>query len=230
MKRLLFIIVALSIVSACGDKGDGERFDPETDWVTIAVNNPLEINSQLTMLYDKYLKKDCPEGDICPTDIGGGPFFRNVIMTGGMTEFIFGDLGGPLYGGIYNLDMSQTVIEKMGFMTIPAEAKVVALPETLIEMGAAFMGCGELMTMVIPGNVESLHDYNFSGLDKLTSVVVNAATPPEVLYAMDLNPGQEAKYPKIYPAESWKLTLPAGSKAAYEAHEWWGRFTNIVEK
>lgn len=217
-------------MGSCGDKQkeNAPPFDPETEWVSVTAASQTDIGSGLMKLYNRYLKPECPAGHVCPTDPGAGPFFRNVRITGDLAQLRgFSD---PLYAGIYNLDLSGTKLREMLYGELPAAARSVTLPSTLVDMGAGFAGCTELISMEIPAGVQVIHDYNFSGLDRLRTVTLAAATPPDILYAQDMEGGSASHYPKIYPSPSWTLTVPAGAKQTYEQHEWWGRFSTIAEK
>ena len=223
------LLLAGVLMAACGDDNDDKKFDPETDWLVMTVDKMEDLNT-LGRLHDEVFPNDCPSGNICPSP-GARGYFRNVAFEGNLS--VFEPLEGnsklnittlSVYGGIRNLDLSRTRLKELSFRVFPPAVKTVVLPETLTDMGAGFMDCRELTEMVIPGNVISVNDHNFRGLDKLREVVVNAPIPPQVVAGRTLGGGD------VFPDAAWKLTVPTGSKAAYEAHEWWGLFTDITEK
>ena len=226
-------------MTACGDKGkdNGEKFDPENDWLTITANTIDDLNKLATVHDELFPREECPDGMVCPQLGLARGYIRNVVVRGNLDELYLEGNNKldrttiAVYEGIYNLDLSQTKLKTLTFKVFPTKVKSVVLPETLVDMGAAFWGCSELGVMEIPKNVATIHDYNFSGLNEFfAGVIINTATPPEILYAKDLSGGSEQTYPPVYPKSAWRLIVPAGSLDAYMAHEWWGRFGVFSEK
>lgn len=63
----------------------------------------------------------------------------------------------------------------------------------------------------------------FNGCDSLTSIQLNKSTPPNKVYA-SLHIFSNKTFDKA------TLYVPIGSKAAYESAQFWGKFSNIVER
>lgn len=63
----------------------------------------------------------------------------------------------------------------------------------------------------------------FNGCDSLTSIQLNKSTPPNKVYA-SLHIFSDKTFDKA------TLYVPIGSKAAYESAQFWGKFSNIVER
>ena len=81
----------------------------------------------------------------------------------------------------------------------------------------AFSGCTGLTAITIPSSVTSIGSSAFSNCDKLTSVTVKMETPLKI----DSWTFSSRKYATLY--------VPQGSKAAYEAADYWKEFKEIVE-
>ncbi len=75
-------------------------------------------------------------------------------------------------------------------------------------------------TFKLPANLKTIEKDAFKNQNKMTSVSILAVTPPT------LNTGGFYATDGAYNAT---LTVPAGSKAAYEANEEWKKFKEIVE-
>ena len=95
----------------------------------------------------------------------------------------------------------------------------VVMSDSLERIGAmAFNGCSNLSgVLVIPEEVNHIdngviHETNFS------SIVVLATTPPYC----------QSEYCFVYQYDL-PLFVPNGTKEIYEAHPYWGLFTNIIE-
>jgi hypothetical protein len=80
----------------------------------------------------------------------------------------------------------------------------------------SFAGCSGLSSIVIPANVTSIGDGAFSQIENLTSVTVDMTSPITIQDCFD-NRANATLY------------VPAGSKAAYEAADYWKEFKEIVE-
>ena len=94
----------------------------------------------------------------------------------------------------------------------------ITIPSSVTDIGDyAFSNCSGLTSVTIPSSVTSIGSSAFYGCSKLTTVVVENASPVEI---------------SSYVFSSRKnatLYVPAGSKAAYEAADYWKEFNLIVE-
>ena len=95
----------------------------------------------------------------------------------------------------------------------------VTIPESVTSIGnSAFSGCEALTSIDIPGSVTSIGNYAFQYCSRLTSVTVENPTP--ITITSDVFPNRE----------NATLYVPAGSKAAYEAADYWKDFKEIIEE
>ncbi len=85
---------------------------------------------------------------------------------------------------------------------------------------AAAAASSTITSVKLPANLKTITTEAFRNQKKLTSVTILAVTPPAL--------GAKGFYPTddIYTAT---LTVPQGSKAAYEANVEWAKFQEIVE-
>ena len=94
----------------------------------------------------------------------------------------------------------------------------VTIPESVTSIGnSAFSGCEALTSIDIPGSVTSIGNYAFQYCSRLTSVTVENPTPITISFGVFYNYGNATLY------------VPAGSKAAYEAADYWKDFKEIIE-
>ena len=96
----------------------------------------------------------------------------------------------------------------------------VTIPSSVTSIEyAAFQECSSLTRLTIPRSVTSIGDRVFIDCTSLTSMTVCRETPPLIysdnFYNCNLN--------------NATLYVPAGSKAAYEAHSVWGKFSKVEE-
>ena len=94
----------------------------------------------------------------------------------------------------------------------------ITLPPTVTSIGnSAFYNCSGLTSVTIPGSVTSIGSYAFSGCSGLTLVKVDIANPLSISSYTFSNRTNATLY------------VPAGSKAAYEAADYWKKFKEIIE-
>ena len=97
-------------------------------------------------------------------------------------------------------------------------------------------------TLVIPASVTDISSKAFYGYENLTEVYLKAAIPPRVDRQIEINDnnkyryfllpndlyGEEREKDELFLGAATEVHVPIGSKAAYEAHPAWGKYT-IVE-
>lgn len=99
------------------------------------------------------------------------------------------------------------------------ELQKVSLPNSLKEIGAtAFSNCPKLTEIKIPAGVTKMGSDAFYGCNNLKKIYASPTTPPSVYYPFSYTTYENAT-----------LYVPTGSKAAYQAADYWKEFTNIVE-
>ena len=101
----------------------------------------------------------------------------------------------------------------------------VTIPDGVEMIGdMAFMNCTSLAAVTLGSGLKSFEMMTFNTCPALLSVTCRSAEPPlqsTILPGLSMN----------FTAEDDTLYVPAGSKAAYEADEDWGKtFTTIVER
>ena len=94
----------------------------------------------------------------------------------------------------------------------------ITIPESVTAIGnSAFYDCSNLTSITIPNSVTSIEAAAFSGCNSLTSVTVEMSTPLVINENVFSNRANATLY------------VPAGSKANYEAADYWKQFGTIVE-
>ena len=94
-------------------------------------------------------------------------------------------------------------------ITIPNNVTIIG--------GSAFANCSTLVSVTIPQSVTSIGDYAFRGCNGLSSVIVNIDSPLTITEDVFTNRANATLY------------VPAGSKPAYEAADYWSEFKEIIE-
>lgn len=133
-------------------------------------------------------------------------------------------------GTLYNFDATSVVIPE----------ELFDLPVTSIGYAAFTSGCGNLQTITIPESVTCIEDWAFEGCGSLTSVTIPASvtsigvgafcgcnlTMVTVESDTPTSINNEVTFSNRGNAI---LFVPVGSKAAYEAADYWKDFKAILE-
>ena len=94
----------------------------------------------------------------------------------------------------------------------------VTIPSSVTSIGYyAFYGCSGLTSVTIPNSVTSIGNYAFNGCSGLTSVTIDRTQPLSISRETFSNRANATLY------------VPAGSKEAYEAADYWKEFKEIKE-
>ncbi|MBP5345525.1 MAG: leucine-rich repeat domain-containing protein [Bacteroidales bacterium] len=98
----------------------------------------------------------------------------------------------------------------------------IEIPNNVTRIGAyAFYECTNLRNIEIPTSVTSISVYAFYGCTGLTNVTVLSSTPVSISSSSGVFQNS--------PISNATLYVPKGSKAAYEAADYWKEFKEIVE-
>ena len=94
----------------------------------------------------------------------------------------------------------------------------ITIPNSVTSIGdKVFKKCSGLTSITIPNSVTSIGDEAFNGCSDLTSVIVEVEAPITISEDVFSNRANATLY------------VPAGSKAAYEAADYWNEFKEIIE-
>ena len=94
----------------------------------------------------------------------------------------------------------------------------INFPDGLVSIGnSAFYNCRMLSSVTLPSSVINIGNSAFFGCSSLTSITVGFETPLSISSSTFSNRANATLY------------VPYGSKAAYEAAEYWNEFKEIVE-
>ena len=94
----------------------------------------------------------------------------------------------------------------------------ITIPNSVTSIGQmAFWGCSNLTSVTIPNSVTSIGNFVFDYCNGLTSVTVDINTPLAITSNTFSNRANATLY------------VPKGSKAAYQAADYWKEFKEIIE-
>jgi hypothetical protein len=143
------------------------------------------------------------------TNIGGTAFQD----CSGLTSIVV-EAGNTVYDSRNNCN----AIIKTETNELIVGCKNTVIPNTVTSIGgSAFSGCSGLTSIDIPNSVTSIGNLAFNGCSGLTSVTVGATTPIAIGSDCFTNRANATLY------------VPKGSKAAYEAANYWKEFMEIIE-
>ena len=141
--------------------------------------------------------------------IGSSPFYYSKNLTS-----VVVDSKNTVYD---SRDNCNAIIQKSSNMLI-AGCKTTIIPSSVTSIRYnAFDGCLGLTAIAIPAGVTTIGNEAFCRCANLTSVTVENATPVAISKDVFTNRTNATLY------------VPKGSKAAYEAADYWKEFKEIVE-
>lgn len=144
----------------------------------------------------------------------------------GIIQYYYGDGGEYLYYIINmylflgsGINPSNVQYAYSGSISIPRSVKFKEIVYKVTAIDShAFENCSGITSIIIPSSVTSIGARAFKGCSGLTSVTIKSTTPPNVY---------SDSFEGI--TNSATLYVPAGSKAAYEAANYWKEFKEIIE-
>ena len=119
----------------------------------------------------------------------------------------------------YESPEGSNAIIKKSSKTLMVGCKSTIIPSDVTSIGvSAFYNNNGLTSITLPASIESIGDYAFGYCNNLTSVTVEAVEPLAINETVFSGTNTNAT-----------LYVPAGSKAAYEAADYWKEFKEIIE-
>ena len=149
----------------------------------------------------------------------------NYLISGCKNTVIPNSVTGIAYEAFYgctgltsiSVPNSVTSIQPGAFMNCTGLTSI-SLPNSVTSIqSGTFMNCTSLASVTFPNSVTSIEDDAFRDCSALTNVKVDRETPPSIYSRTFTNSANATLY------------VPAGSKAAYEAADYWKDFKRIIE-
>ena len=156
------------------------------------------------------------------TSIGNYAFFYCSGLTSINIPNSVTSIGGSAFGscsGLTSISIpnSVTSIANSAFSGCSGLTSI-SIPNSVAIIGNyAFWGCGGLTSISIPNSVSSIGDEAFYRCSGLKDIISEIKTPFEI---------NENVF-SVYSTAT--LTVPNGTKSAYQSTAGWNKFTNIVE-
>ncbi|MDR2809599.1 MAG: Ig-like domain-containing protein [Tannerellaceae bacterium] len=129
--------------------------------------------------------------------------------------------------GLESVTIPNSVTSIEGYAFYGCKFTTLVIPDNVTTIGDyAFSSCSSLYNLTIGASVGTIGNYAFRNCYSLTSVSVKNPTPPDLYY--------DCSYYDYYsfsgiPIDVATLTVPNGSKAAYQSSVDWKCFGTIVE-
>ena len=157
------------------------------------------------------------------TSIGGNAFFGTSWYNNKPVGLVYAGKVAYKYKGTMPANTSITIEE--GTLGISSYAfsgcsglTSITIPNSVTNIGvSAFNSCSGLTSITIPNSVTSIGSFAFQGCSGLTSVTVDINTPLTIESSTFSNRANATLY------------VPAGTKAAYQAANYWKDFKEILE-
>ena len=178
------------------------------------------------------------------TSIGDDTFSNCSGLTSVTIPNSVTSIGNSAFSGCYGLTSvtipnSVTSIGRQVFSNCYGLTSVI-IPNSVTSIGqGAFYGCSGLTSVTIPNSVTSIGERAFEDCSDLTSVTIgNSVTSignsafrgcSGLTSVTSLNPTPPTIYSETFSRYTAVLNVPIGSKAAYQAANYWRKFTNIKE-
>ena len=159
------------------------------------------------------------------TKIDGGFMSGKYASSAGEPSFYVKSLQVAKNNPNYHSNTEQTAIietstgrlvQGCGSTVVPEEVKVIG--------NHAFFNCKSLETTLLPTGVEEIESKAFAGCASLRTLYCRATVPPACttnMFGLSRDASQILSNCTLY--------VPTGCREAYEGHECWKRFKEIVE-
>ena len=138
---------------------------------------------------------------------------------------------------LHDKDQTATVFNAYGVQretfTLPSAITCKGKSYTVTDLGCFAFSTTSIKSLTVPSGISYFGEGCFMGVDHsapvLDKLTLCHETPPEVA---DTKFAEAEGFVELFFQSGFWVTelhVPMGSKAKYEAHSLWGRFTNIVE-